>query len=871
MFSISSSTVRQASVIPRLALYAASKRKTAEEAPAQKAASSTRRPKVSPKVMDPKIVTPPKIKQLLEICYWLLAIAMEKQSNLPDSFYLVLTQSPNIPQLNKYFPGDGLIKIAQTIESKLGKESGQAHDWMTQDLYDDFIVGLRTFAVSYSKYPGAMGEAVKAFDAFYDIFTRSTGNPTGDKAYYTLEKVALQGNFPSWVLSMFARDVGPDYDGIKEELMGMVEKLTGRKRSFILHGMEEIKKMTQSPMYPEWKIAYKRMIDTYKAYVALYVMHKGVEGKADYKEVVEYLDSNDIPHLLPKGFVGYIDAGCRIFPVVHVKQGTRVVAKPDATPFALIPPRDRYPLIQMGKNPGSIKLVSWKKEISDYSDMDRDYVPPGGYAEEDPVVKDRHAYTQSHQTESRALKFDSVRTFLHTSEQARKQWMHFLTGGATDIATVFNKFDPNHTANSSVKQLYAAILEYVWQTASRISSAKGGMTADSETFGALSLRVKHLFPEGSPIVAATKVPTANASMRPKWYNIRYAGKKNIAINHSIGSSRMTPTDRLFFTPKDSDILVAILYKLTIGKDPEDFVFSPGPGKSTPAVYTINSFLRGLSGAEEVSVHYIRSHHATKIFVSEIKTLSKALKAEFRGKKPSDSERQAKVGAMVRMAALKVGEKLGHQREGETEATTSLRNYIDPLAQKDAYDAFFVRPPAMLEGLMGVGLHNVSSAHSEIYDEPSKDGSDTTAITSAAEPGPGIEDHMLEDQSTDSADRDPVSDPLEEEPLPDSDLGGQASEPGTEGLDLGVGTEAPADNAFEGMDDLDAEENGSAPAKDSAPAKPKKKEESPKKEEDPLEQEHKRQKQIAENLNKRTLITDTLENILVNDDSVDRNS
>ncbi len=237
-------------------------------------------------------------------------------------------------------------------------------------------------------------------------------------------------------------------------------------------------------------------------------------------------------------------------------------------------------------------------------------------------------------------KFTKVADITGKMPAIRKKWLSLLRN--------FSINDP--------KTVAALELELLYEFSARIGSM-GNSAGGQATQGISTLQVKNVYPQGNGNLV-----------------LRYLGKDGVKTKHVLMKNNVIHRQMI----KGLELLCA-------NKTAKDYIFTYKSGSRDIRVpgSMVNKLFQAL-GAENITVHKIRTFHGTVLF----KELSE--------KYLSQEMNEAKAKQVFNAIAEAVGKKLNHVRRGSggdrVTGSTALASYIDPGAQIRFWTALGHRPP-----------------------------------------------------------------------------------------------------------------------------------------------------------------------------------
>lgn len=432
-----------------------------------------------------------------------------------------------------------------------------------------------------------------------------------ESAYRRLERAAGSFGDPD-ISKMFVAD-HEDTSVEQNEVRKLVEKHTGKPGDVmpipVLQKWQRIakekgKKLKDHQRYLE----LRRVVNAaYKTRLQAIVRASG-KPYLPLRDVIHTLDAEEIPHSLPSGFVGMIDDLGKFYTT----EGMRLLQIPS----------------------GDVRMNPEYDPKKDNAYV-CEFKAPG-------VQKPSRAYTEAYRSRAADTKYSVVSETIPQLPALAKKWRQEMRAPAKKGTL---------TKNAQL----ATLLEFVYQTSARVSSAKA-QSKGERTFGATQLQVRHLTIDDHKIVAT------------------YQGKSGGKQRHILKLSTQT-TKRLGKN----------LEALCRGKKREDYVFSVG-GK-TFASSSINRYMRSIGFPRKFTVHKLRTARGTLMATQALS------KSPF--KKGGDwSERDVNQWVEARM--LDVGKELGHMSGEKYTANTAIGNYVRPEILADFYSKLGIRPPAKIQ-------------------------------------------------------------------------------------------------------------------------------------------------------------------------------
>lgn len=254
-------------------------------------------------------------------------------------------------------------------------------------------------------------------------------------------------------------------------------------------------------------------------------------------------------------------------------------------------------------------------------------------------------YTQATKQHNTLQKFSKVQDFSHIVKSVRNKWVQNILKG--DIG------DP--------KTIASVVLELLYEFSARIGSRP------QEHNGVSSLLVSH------------------CTLTDTGFILKYLGKDSVPTRHVFKATdklgqRITEIVKLLATHPD--------------KTRKDFLFtySLKTGSFKPVLAGVVTKTFRQSGAGQLSVHKLRTFHATELMKKELEKVY-ANRTKFKNTKEALD--------LLKKLALKVGKDLNHVRRnalGESTITpnTALANYVDVSLQVAYFQHYQLPVPKYLE-------------------------------------------------------------------------------------------------------------------------------------------------------------------------------
>lgn len=342
----------------------------------------------------------------------------------------------------------------------------------------------------------------------------------------------------------------------------------------------------------ETYLELKRVLrNSYKKRLLTLIRSSG-EPYLPLRDVIKILNEEGVVHALPSGFIGLIDDHGRFYTTA----GKQLLQAPVGEV-----------LMNPEYNPKLDNTYVCK------------YLPP--FAQDYST-----AYTVDFRKAKKRKKFDVVSATIPLIPKLSKKWRSKM-------------------GTETKENILADILEFVYQTSSRISS-KNARTAGERTFGATQLMKKHL------------------SFGKTGVTISYKGKSAGDQKHKIKANTVIGKN-----------LISIMGQLVEDRSASMHVFSRD-GKTTYTSAVLNSFMRELGFPEGFTIHKLRTIRGSILAIDALEKL----------KIPKDVK-ESTLNKMVEQALLIVGKELGHMNGGSYTATTAIQNYINPEILQAFYAKF----------------------------------------------------------------------------------------------------------------------------------------------------------------------------------------
>ena len=395
------------------------------------------------------------------------------------------------------------------------------------------------------------------------------------------------------ITDMFIEEI-PDVSNIQKSVEALVlkhGKVGGiQMPADKLSEWQEIakKKGVKLPEHVEYLKLNRELRANFKTFLESFVRQSG-KPYLPIHEVVRAAKEHSIPHTLPLGFVGNIDDQGKFYTTagLELKQAPtgEVVMNPSYDPK-----KDNAYVC-------SFKAIGGKVFL--------------------------RAYSTKRVSANKQKNFKTVNNILPKLKALSNKWI-------VDVG----KLPKAYTKDN----VLATLLEFVYQTGAR-PGAEGQATKGSATFGATSLRVKHVIKLDDHSV-----------------HIRYTGGK---------STENTDYTIKFNTIRNKKFGNAIR-TLVEGKGKEDILFDYLGAPLTSAA--LKKYMTSKGFPANIKTKNLRTAKATGMFVEAIKNCPYTKGGEWNDKQVND---------WLIEQAKKVGGQLGHTSNGNITPTTAIQNYIDP--------------------------------------------------------------------------------------------------------------------------------------------------------------------------------------------------
>jgi hypothetical protein len=322
---------------------------------------------------------------------------------------------------------------------------------------------------------------------------------------------------------------------------------------------------------------------------------------------------------------------------------------------------DGIPLVGMTPNPNYV--------IRRNPNYNPESEKPTSYLALDPVKnpssdyfipqKRQHVYTEKGVQDRSTKKSSVTLSAIEEIEKLKPKWR--------------NKMNDNIESNDD---LMPYIVEYMYNTASRFGDTLTGKNPDKPTFGAATFKVKHILnlpKKGGNIPTKLKIK----------YPVKGAHNMQLFIIDSLDNN-LSPTDK-----KAARALIEVIVSLAEAKikTPEAILFTVSNSKITTQEF--NKWLK-THVSSDITSHSFRHVRGTMLFNKSIEELKPAADKEIKQAKTS-VQKSAVVNNMVKEAATRVGELLGHVSKDQSTHTTAIKNYITPVAIRKVYEDYQVAP------------------------------------------------------------------------------------------------------------------------------------------------------------------------------------
>lgn len=331
----------------------------------------------------------------------LIIVADGVYNNKPLDEALSIKFIPTIIQVFERFdiPTDKLCLVI---------EQAYNGDYVEEELLKELNKDINKFLSLVKTDPDAHPSVIELYAHVKGCFLG-----TNSQYVHLRNKTGLLGN--KLLNSLFTFDVDVSK---QHEAVAFVQQYEGVELAKLKEeNLSEYKKLSS---------AKKLVKEVFTSAVKDYIRING--PLVEYKTIISYLESCNIYHTLPSGFVGYIDEYCSLYTTKKVKLS--------ATPYNCV--------VKM--NPGY------------NADTDNTYVCS---ARSEKAKNDTFIYSEPYKIASRDKKFKVVKSLKKDINRLRKQWLSHLD-----------------TKDKLFQQ--AIILELIYQTQARIGN-KNNATIDKQT------------------------------------------------------------------------------------------------------------------------------------------------------------------------------------------------------------------------------------------------------------------------------------------------------------------------------------------------------------------------------------------------------